>query len=37
MYGTYGGGLGGSGIAQNAYYTVPSYIDNSSGSNMLNN
>ena len=37
MYGIYGGGLGGAGIAQNTYYTVPSYIDNSSGSNMLNN
>ena len=37
MYGTYGGGLGGSGIAQNTYYIVPSYIDNSSGSYMLSN
>ena len=37
MYGTYGGGLGGAGIAQNAYYTVPSYIDNSSSSTMLSN
>ena len=37
MYGTYGGGLGGAGIAQNTYYTVPSYIDNSSSSTMLSN
>ena len=37
MYATFGGGLGGAGIAQNAYFTVPSYIDNSSGSTMLTN
>ena len=35
MYGIYGGGLGGSGIAQNTYYTVPSYTDNIASSIML--
>ena len=37
MYGTFGGGIGGDGIVQNAYYTVPSYIDNSGNSTMLTN
>ena len=27
MYTTYGGGLGGAGIAQNSYFSVPSYAD----------
>ena len=37
MYGIYGGGIGGAGIAQNTYYTVPSYIDNLASSIMLTN
>ena len=37
MYGTIGGGIGGSGIAQNNYFTVPSYTDNIASSSMLTN
>ena len=37
MYGTFGGGIGGDGVVQNAYYTVPCYIDNSGNSTMFTN
>ena len=35
MYGKFGGGLNGAGIAQNAFFTVPAYVDNDTSSTML--